>query len=111
MIPKTFTLVNKRWMVRIVTSKQLQRHLDSHFGDDPHPMEAKDLKGLCDPGANRIFVNKDLHSTEEDLQHTFWHEFVHALWFAEGLSSDEHDEQQVDRIGGILHQFDRTRKC
>lgn len=111
MIPRAFKLVNKSWMVRIVTSKQLQKHLDHHWNDVCAPEEridAKHMKGLCDPGVSRIFINKDLHRTEEDLRHTYFHELFHAILFADGQSG--HDEEFVDRVGGLLHQYEETKK-
>ena len=111
MIPRTFTLVNREWMVRVVTSKQLQRHLDHHWNQDCDKEErltAKHIKGFCDPDNRRIFVNKDRHTSEADMQHTYWHEFVHAVLFANGESG--HDEEWVDRIGGFLHQYETTKE-
>ena len=112
MIPKTFKIVNKDWMVRVVTTKQMQAHLDKHWNaecDDPSDlMFAKDMLGFCDPGSSRIFINKDKHRSVEDMEHTYYHELVHALLFADGHS--DHDEMFVDRIGGYLHQVARTQK-
>ena len=103
MIPKTFTLINRTWLVRLVSSKQLAKYLDD---DEIDPTA---LKGLCDQSRGRILINKDLHHSEEDLLHTYWHEFAHALLMATGLHT-EHDEEQVDLIGAILHQYEQTKK-
>lgn len=111
MIPKTFKLVNRTWMVRTVTNKQLQNHLDHHWNDLAEREDrvfAGDIKGLCDPAVARIFINKDRHTCLEEMEHTFWHELTHALLFANGENG--HDEEWVDRIGGFLHQFTNTRK-
>ena len=105
MIPKSFTLVNRKWVVRQVTEKQLQAHLDKHWNQDIDPedrMSAKGIKGLCDPDVRRIFINKSAHFTQEDMSHTYWHEFTHAILYANGESG--HCEEWVDRIGGFLHQ-------
>lgn len=107
MIYKQFQLVNRRWLVRHVTTKQLQKHLDKHPCEGEENA-AKDMKGLCDPEVYRIFINKDLHTTVEDKEHTFWHEFVHALKYANG--EDGHCEEEVDRLGGFLSQFEQTRE-
>lgn len=107
MIPRTFTLVNKRWLVRIVTTKQLQTHIDKTPVDGEEDL-AKHMLGLCDPTVNRLFLNKDLHTEEADLEHTFWHEFVHALKYANGERT--HDEEEVDRIAGFLHQYEITKR-
>jgi|TARA_Y100000034_G_scaffold133705_1_gene199978 Zn-dependent peptidase ImmA (M78 family) len=112
MMPKTFSLVNRQWRVRVVTSKQLRRHLETHWADDEELLNtAGNLKGLCDPDASRIFINKDSHTTQEDMEHTYFHELVHALLYAEGIDSHGHDEAMVDRIGGFLHQIERSKKC
>lgn len=111
MIPKTFRLVSRTWRVRIVTAKQFQRHLDHHWNQDCEPEErlyAKGLKGLCDPGCARIFVNRDEHKDPDDLLHTFLHEMVHAVKFANG--EENHDEGEVDRYGGYIAQILTTAK-
>lgn len=111
MIPREFKLVNKSWKVRIVTTKQLQRHCDTHWNADCDPgerLEAKSLKGLCEPSIGRIFLNKDAHKTEEDLLHTYFHELYHALLFGDGQSG--HNEEVVDRMGALLHQYMTTKR-
>ena len=70
--------------------------------------KGKELLGLCDQKTNQIFLNTDLHATEEELEGTYWHEFMHAFFFAEG--QNEHDETVVDRLGGFLHQYEQTKK-
>ena len=107
MIPRRFKLVNKSWLVRVVTTKQLQKHLDTHWNEDDDTINAGQLYGLCDPGASRIFINKDMHQNQEEMEHTFFHELMHCILFADGQS--DHDEAYVDRMGGFLHQIVRTR--
>lgn len=104
MIPKTFKMVNRTWRVRLVTTKQLQKHLDNHYPDEE--VTASEIMGLCDQRAARIFLNKDKHTEREALEHTYCHEFVHCLKYANG--EEIHDEQEVDRLGGYLHQALQT---
>ena len=106
MIDKSFTMVNKTWLVRIVTTKQLQIHLDKHPHSDGE--DARNLLGLCDPRVNRIFINKDLHTSTEEMEETYWHEFQHAFHYA--LGEEEHDETIIQREGQIIHQYHKTKK-
>lgn len=112
MIPKTFTLVNRKWKVRTVTCSELQKELDRFWNDpdnkDREPVDASDCKGLCDQGEAIIYLNTDRHHVREDLEHTFLHELIHALFYANGLHG--HDESFVDRMGGFLHQYLQTQK-
>lgn len=108
MIPKRFTLGRRKWIVRIVSTAQLAQHLQRnnlslHDAYD----EAKNIHGLCDDQRGRILLNKDLDKTEAALRETFWHEFAHALKFANG--ERDHDEAEVERIGQALLQFEETR--
>ncbi len=105
MIPKRFTLVNRAWVVRLVTQKQLARHIRHHFPDDDG--DTGDLLGLCNPQAARIFINKDKHISRESMEHTYWHEYVHAMKYADGEVL--HDDAEVDRLGAILHQYAKTK--
>lgn len=107
MICKRFEMVSRKWLVRIVTTKQLQAHLDKHpcEGEDVH---AKTMMGLCEPGLCRIFINKDLHHSDHEMEYTFWHEFVHALKYANG--EQDHNEEEVDRMAGYLHQYHDTAR-
>ncbi len=103
MIPRRFSLVNKHYLVRIVTTKQLQKHLDK---GEYTENRAEDMCGLCDPVAERLFINKNNQEVDSDMEHTLWLELIHALKFAYGET--EHCEQEVDRLGGMLHQFMMT---
>jgi hypothetical protein len=90
-------------MVRMVTTKQLQRHLDKHPGREG---EAECMLGLTDPQVARIFINKDLHTSDVEVLHTYCHEMVHAIKYANG--EDDHDEAEVDRLGGYVAQILQT---
>jgi hypothetical protein len=105
MIPKRFSLVNREWLVRMVTTKQLQRHLDKHPCEGQEDA-ASGMMGLCDPAVNRIFINKDLCANDVDILHTYCHEMVHAVKYANGET--DHDEAEVDRLGGYMAQVLQT---
>lgn len=100
MIPKTFTLVNRKWTVRLVDGPGYRKRTGST--EDILP------KGVCNPAQAVILINTDQHSCYEDLVHTWFHELTHAILFANG--NDEHDEIFVDRIGGFLAQIEQTKK-
>lgn len=99
-------MVNKSYKVKLVTTPQFQTIIDKLpvvvRGD-----AKADNMGMCDPQTSSIYINLDMHPTGSDMEHTFCHELVHALLFADGLS--EHNEEQVDRLGGILHQYFLTK--
>lgn len=99
-VPKKFKLVNRTWKVVLYSEDKIQKVLDKQFPDQG--ADAACIMGLCDQRTATIYLNANRHSTEEDLRHTFFHELTHALKYANGES--EHDEQEVDRLGGYLHQ-------
>lgn len=53
-----------------------------------------------------IKLRKELSPTVKAT--TFYHELVHAMLFAMGKT--EHSEEQVDLMGALLHQFEKTKK-
>lgn len=106
MIPKSFNLLNRRWVVRITTWKKVQAHLKEH-----HPTSTsldKPIHGLCDVDLAVIFLCKDMCLTQETLEHSYFHELVHAIKFANG--EEDHDEVEVDYLGALLHQIELTKK-
>ena len=107
-IPKSFRLVNKQYKVRQLTGKQLQAWMDKFLGPGRMPPGDGAPKGLCDEERGILFLNLDEHVSQADLEHTFLHELVHALLFADGLR--EHDEATVDRLAGFIHQILLTAK-
>lgn len=105
MIPKRFTLVNRSWLVRVITAKQMQGHLDKHY---PKEGRADEMFGFCDPERARILINKDKHTSDDSLFHTYCHELTHAIKFANGEM--DHCEEEVDRLGGFLAQIIKSAK-
>lgn len=110
MIPKTFTLVNRKWKVILTDNNGLQAHLDRHWNHDQQEnrIEGHECKGFCDQGEAAIYINIEKHGHRDDLEHTYHHELIHALLYANGLNG--HDEAMVDRLGGFLHQVHQTKK-
>lgn len=99
MIPHTFTLVNRTWVVRICSHKQFKRYAKVSVDGE--------CQAFCDPDKARIVLDRSRHTTREYLEHSFWHEFVHALKFSRGEHQD-HDEVEVDGLGALIHQFLKT---
>lgn len=97
-ILKGFTLVNRRWAVKIVSAKTMKARAKGSIGG-----RKGKLFGLCDPDRATIYLTTDGVETQAFLEHTFWHEYVHAIYYAEGMI-DEHDEIKVERLAGFLHQ-------
>lgn len=62
-------------------------------------------QGLCDFETATIYIRKSL---PEQLKHAaFYHELVHAIKYILGHQLP-HDEQEVDSIGNMLHQFTQS---
>ena len=93
MIPKSFTLVNRTYQVK------------------PYPAGlAAELKrtGDCDKDTAQIRIDT---SNCQDLQdHTFYHELVHAMLYASTKPKLSTNEDFVDSLGALLHQFMQTKK-
>jgi hypothetical protein len=57
--------------------------------------------GTCCNETHVIRIRKDLD--QQSAESTFCHELGHAIRFTAG--EDDHNEQQVDAHGNLLHQF------
>lgn len=80
-IPKSFTLAGIRWTVEessVITEM-----------------------GHCAAETATIRLRKDLPAQVKAA--TFCHELQHAIRYTLGL--DDHNEQEVDSQGNLLHQF------
>lgn len=104
-IPKSFMGVNRKWHVHVLTARQIRNRFAKTELNLPDP---DTFFGLCVPDTACIYLNKDQHATREFLEHTFCHEMAHAMYF--GLGKAEHDEQEIDALGGILHQMWTTQR-
>ena len=91
-IPSQFQLGPRTWDVLIVDQM-------------PDTESDEDCFGLCDPVHAVIYLLSGLPPAF--LRTVWWHEFFHALKFTMGL--DDHDEAEVDAVGQLLAQFDKSR--
>jgi len=64
--------------------------------------------GDTDGGECVIRLKKGLKP--ETLQHTFYHELVHAMCFTLGLDKLNKDEGKVDALGGALYQYLKSKR-
>lgn len=106
MIPTEFTLVNRQWQVKQLSSKDMQIDVDEN-DENRKRLKVKDVKGLTSMGAAIIWINTDRHVDPDDLLHTYYHELIHAFLFSMGET--DHDEGKVDLMGGLLHQYVQTK--
>lgn len=86
MIPATFDLAGTTWVVRLETPP------------DPTTL------GQTVRDQATIYVNPAYPLAIQ--QSTFFHELVHAILYTTG--KDAHDEEKVDLLGALFHQFVKT---
>jgi hypothetical protein len=98
MIPHTFQLAGRRWKVKRITRKMLDRMTDA--ADLPQAV------GLCSPQSATIYLAKDIDG--DLLEISFEHELEHAVRFTQG--KDDHDEADVDGVAQLRHQFKKTAR-
>ena len=91
MIPKSFSLVNRSYK----TAAMPEEIAEKHHGD-------------CDrsQAVIRLAAGKSLENT----QHTFFHELAHALLWASTKPKLSENEDFVDSLGALLHQYEQTKK-
>lgn len=93
MIPKSFKLVNRTYRVK------------------PYPRgHADDLNRLGDCYRNGGCIRLDTRESRESLEHTYFHELVHALLFATTKPKLSDNEAFVDSLGAALHQYMQTHR-
>lgn len=85
--------------MKLVTKRTIARKNRELNGPDEEPTV---VYGLCDPDNAVIYLNQEDCRDPAFLRHSFWHEYVHALKYANGET--DHDEAEVDRIAGMLDQ-------
>lgn len=91
MIPTSFKLVNRTYKV-----KKLGKELaEKKYGD-------------CDKEKALIRVYPG--STKENTEHTFYHELVHALLWATTKPKLSDNEDFVDSLAAMIHQYEQTKK-
>ncbi len=108
LIPERFDLVNRTWRVRLISAEHMAW---LELEDDAKTDYEKPARGMCDPYDAIIYLNRDAHTCDADFVHTFWHEYAHALLFAQGhFSKKAHHEESVDKFGALMAQFWNTCK-
>ena len=93
MIPKSFTLVNRRWMVEEL---------------DKETAEAGSMHGDCN--SEKALIRVEYNDNIEFREHTFYHELAHALLEASSRPSLSKKEKFVDSLAAVLHQYMKTKK-
>ena len=69
--------------------------------------------GLCVFAEREILLStkwNKLPVARDITEATFYHELVHAMLEMIGRDDLNQDEQFVDNMGNLLHQFDKTRQ-
>jgi hypothetical protein len=92
LIPKTFKLVNRTWVV-----KEMSKSISSE----------NKLHGDCDHARALIRVCID---HPENAEHTFFHELAHAMLKVTTKPKLSSNEDFVDSLGAALHQYMQTKK-
>lgn len=111
MIPRSFTMANRKWKVKLVDNEDMRLAMARQQKALLDAVEEPTPLGLCDPILAVIYLNVGKHfGNEESLQHTFFHELAHVIKFSDGVPSDEQNEQEIDRIGGYLQQYFTTKR-
>lgn len=74
----------------------------------PEPTDS-DKGGVCDFASNeiRLYTHECGPSV---VSHTFHHELVHLLLYYAGRSDLSDDETLVDTLGGLLAQYEATKR-
>jgi hypothetical protein len=72
--------------------------------------EAGDRHGDCCKEKAQIRLFLDERASEDLTTHTFFHELVHALLYATTKPELSSDEEFVDSLGAVLHQYEQTKK-
>lgn len=67
----------------------------------------KGVLGLCQSHNATINVVKSLPT--QDIHHTFYHELCHAIAMTMGWTEWNENEDKIDAVAGLLHQFVITR--
>lgn len=93
MIPTSFQLVNRNYKVT-----KLPKEL------------ADGLRRYGDCSKERAEIRLDTTTLQENVEHTFYHELVHALLEASTKPKLSNKEDFVDSLGAALHQYMKTRK-
>lgn len=92
-IPYEFQLLNRHFTV-------------AWMEDDTHVIAQ--AKGAASMEQGRVLLYPSVH--REDLEHTFLHELVHMIMESAGYPEFSKNEEFVDLISGLLHQYLQTKR-
>ena len=92
MIPKRFDLINRTYTV-------------APFRDSNSKSE---LQGYCNTSECVILIDTDVG--QEQQEHVFFHELLHAWFDAAGKPDLSKDEALVDLMGSVIHQYMQTHE-
>jgi len=95
MIPKSFTLINRTYDVVAFT---------------PNMGDVAEAHGAMSREKALVWLNTEDSSSAESLAHTFFHELAHALLEAASRDKLSDNEELVDQLGALLHQYMQTKK-
>lgn len=98
MIPSTFQLAGRRWKVKRISRKAMDKM--TLEADLPQAV------GVCSPTRATIWLVNDIEGDILDI--SFEHELEHAIRFTQG--KDDHDEADVDGVAHLRHQFNKTAR-
>lgn len=91
-IPSSLTLLGKEITVTIVASADWKEH---------------DAVGFYNSQTGEIHI---LRAAQQLMEHTFFHELMHAVLTAMGRDKLSQDEAFVDMASGLIHQAMTTAK-
>lgn len=95
-LPERFSLMNRDYRVRLASDKEQRTMIE---GDDP-------AYGIIDYENAEIVLRRQ--KNRDHFEHTYFHEFAHALYMAIGRPDLAEDEKLVDATGAALHQYEKT---
>ena len=90
---KRFTLGAVKWKVKADTKRT----------------DAMGAFGICDTPKSLISIATD-GINDDFIEQTVWHEVLHASLISMGRLDLNADEDLVQGLSLLLHQFDKTRK-
>lgn len=103
-IPKQFDLLGRTWKVLPMTAAREKAVIKENKYD-----KEDELLGFCSKDESRIYLKPG--QSVESTMHTFLHELGHAIIHLMGWEFTEEDEERfVDLLGGMLHQFLKSKK-
>ena len=71
-------------------------------------LEASNAHGTFDQEKSSINIAKT--EDRQNVEATFWHEYVHCVLATLGYEKLNKNEKFVERIGQCLYQLDKTKK-